>query len=67
MSCRSLSAKEPLIIGLFLQKMTSEDKASYDSTPPCVSVCVLSVVSERGGRGSIGGVVGHVNTNIAIL
>ena len=29
LSCRSLSAKEPLIIGLFCRKMTFEDKASY--------------------------------------
>jgi len=36
LSCRSFSAKEPLIIGL-LRKMTCKDKASYGSSPPCTS------------------------------
>ena len=36
LSCRSFFAKEPLIIGLFLRKMTYRDKASYDSTPLCI-------------------------------
>jgi len=36
LSCRPFSAKEPLIIGLFRDKMNHIDKASYDSTPPCI-------------------------------
>ena len=32
---RSLSAKEPLIIGLFCGKWPYKDKASYASSPPC--------------------------------
>jgi len=33
--CRSFSAKEPVIIRLFLRKMTCKDKASYGSSPTC--------------------------------
>ena len=28
----------------FLQKMTYEDKASYDSSPPCTAICIWSVI-----------------------
>jgi len=35
LSCRSFSAKEPLIIGLFSGKWPIKIRASYDSTPPC--------------------------------
>ena len=35
LSSRSFSAKEPLIIGLSLRKMTYKDKASCGSSPPC--------------------------------
>jgi len=35
LNCRSISAKEPLIIKLFLRKMTSRDKASCGFSPPC--------------------------------
>jgi len=33
-SCMFLSAREPLIIGLFCPKITYEDKSSYASSPP---------------------------------
>jgi len=36
LTCRSLSAKEPLIIGLFCGKMTYKHKASCGSLPPCM-------------------------------
>jgi len=36
--CWSLSAKEPLIIGFFLRKMTYKEKESYTSSPPCAII-----------------------------
>ena len=38
LSCRSFSAKESQIIGLFLRKMTYENKTSYATMPPCTRV-----------------------------
>jgi len=35
LSCRSFSAKDLLIIGPFCGKWPIQDKACYDSTPPC--------------------------------
>jgi len=43
LSCRSFFAKEPRIIGLFCKKMTYEDKAPFDSTPPCITLVKLNL------------------------
>ena len=35
---RSLSAKEPLVTGLFFGKWPVKDKTSFASSPPCINM-----------------------------
>jgi len=57
-TCRSISAKEPIIKGL-LRKETCKDKASYASLPPCISyklylvTCHMREGSSPAGSGPI--------------